>query len=112
MRTMPADAPGSLEDAEYVDIIAYLMQSTGFPAGMEELPGDPARLANILVVEKDGSAGSVPNFSLVQVIGCLTQGADSTWVIANGTEPVRIRDSGDSDQAGLNASRTAALGSH
>src|SRR5688572_4792662 len=62
MRTMPADAPGSLGDAEYVDIIAYLLQSTGFPAGPEELRNDPELLASILVVEKEGSAETVPNF--------------------------------------------------
>jgi mono/diheme cytochrome c family protein len=111
MRSMPADAPGSLEDAEYVDIIAYVMQSTGFPAGSKELPSDPPLLATIRVVEKDGSAATVPNFSLVQVIGCLTQGADSAWILVNGTEPVRSRESGDSDPAALNLSRTTPLGS-
>ena len=35
--TMPADDPASLEDAEYVDIFAYLIQANGFPAGAREL---------------------------------------------------------------------------
>ena len=35
--TMPADDPASLEDAEYLDILAYLIQANGFPAGAREL---------------------------------------------------------------------------
>lgn len=35
--TMPADDPSSLEDDEYVDILAYLIQANGFPAGAREL---------------------------------------------------------------------------
>ena len=35
--TMPADDPSSLEDAEYLDILAYLIQANGFPAGAREL---------------------------------------------------------------------------
>ncbi len=35
--TMPADDPASLEDDEYVDILAYLIQANGFPAGAREL---------------------------------------------------------------------------
>ena len=35
--TMPADDPSSLEDGEYLDILAYLIQANGFPAGGREL---------------------------------------------------------------------------
>ena len=35
--TMPADDPGSLEDSRYLDILAYLIQANGFPAGVREL---------------------------------------------------------------------------
>src|SRR5689334_13684538 len=31
--TMPRTTPGSLRDDEYVDIIAYILQQNGFPAG-------------------------------------------------------------------------------
>ena len=43
--TMPADDPSSLEDGEYTDILAYLIQANGFPAGSRELvPGDLPRV--------------------------------------------------------------------
>ena len=96
MRTMPADAPGSLADAVYVDIIGYLLESSGVPAAAEELPPTPELLESILVVEKEGSGGKVPNFSLVQVVGCLTQTDGSAWLLTNSSEPVRSRVPGDS----------------
>jgi hypothetical protein len=34
---MPADDPASLEDRRYLDILAYLIQANGFPAGSREL---------------------------------------------------------------------------
>jgi quinoprotein glucose dehydrogenase len=43
--TMPADDPSSLDDAEYRDILAYLIQANGFPAGTRELTaGDLPRI--------------------------------------------------------------------
>ena len=36
-RTMPEDAPGSLEAQEYVDIVTYVLRSNGFPPGQREL---------------------------------------------------------------------------
>jgi quinoprotein glucose dehydrogenase len=35
--TMPADDPASLEDGEYLDILAYVIQANGFPPGPREL---------------------------------------------------------------------------
>ena len=34
---MPADNPGSLLDAEYTDIVAYILADMGFPAGTAAL---------------------------------------------------------------------------
>ena len=93
---MPSDAPGSLTDRVYLDIVTYLLEASGFPAGASELRLDPELLASILVVGKRGPGGPVPNFSLVQVIGCLTQNAGNAWMLTRSTEPVRARNSGDS----------------
>jgi hypothetical protein len=35
--TMPADDPASLEDSTYLDVLAFLIQANGFPAGSREL---------------------------------------------------------------------------
>lgn len=44
---MPIDKPGSMDQKMTVEIMAYLLQSNGFPAGDVELPTDPAALAKI-----------------------------------------------------------------
>ena len=41
---MPEDAPGSLEEGTYADIVAYILQLNDFPAGSTELPADTATL--------------------------------------------------------------------
>lgn len=37
--TMPYDDPASLREAEYLDILAFLIQANGFPGGARELTG-------------------------------------------------------------------------
>lgn len=36
--TMPEDAPGSLTDQQYVDVVAYVLSLNGFEPGDRELP--------------------------------------------------------------------------
>ena len=47
--TMPESNPGSLTDAEYIDVIAYMLSVGGMPAGGDELPPDPQALARIVI---------------------------------------------------------------
>jgi mono/diheme cytochrome c family protein len=49
--TMPEDAPGTLADKEVLDIIAYVIQTNGFPAGDNELASKDA-LARMKFVRK------------------------------------------------------------
>ena len=42
--TMPLNAPGSLSPAQYSDIVAYMLESSGYPAGGNEF--DVAAAAN------------------------------------------------------------------
>lgn len=44
---MPMDAPGSLSDEQYVDILAFFISQNGYPAGKTELPSSPETLAKI-----------------------------------------------------------------
>jgi S-disulfanyl-L-cysteine oxidoreductase SoxD len=50
--TMPADAPGSLKPAEYADVIAYLLQLNGFPAGQETLVVEPVATLDAVKITK------------------------------------------------------------
>ncbi len=51
-RTMPADAPGSVDAKAHLDIVAYLLEANGFPGGLQDL--DRSRLGAI-VIEKASS---------------------------------------------------------
>ena len=89
MRTaMPRDNPASLTDNQYLDIVAYILQVNGLPAGTAELT--PGLTSKIQVVGKDGP-GPMPSFALVQVVGCLAAGKDNTWMLVNAGNPFRVR---------------------
>lgn len=49
--TMPEDAPGSLSDNEVLDIVAYVLQTNGFPAGDKAIQSASA-LATMKFVRK------------------------------------------------------------
>ena len=86
--TMPRGAAGSLSDQAYVDIVSYLLKMNQFPVGSEELTTE--LLPDIQVVSKTGPE-PVPNFSLIRVVGCLSQ-SDQAWLLTNTTEPARTGD--------------------
>ena len=46
---MPPGSEGSLSRQQYLDVIAFVLQANGFPAGEEELVADPQELSQILI---------------------------------------------------------------
>lgn len=82
--TMPRAAPGSLAEAEYVDLVAHLLRLNGYPDGMNELA-----VAGLVDIKVPGKGGSL-EFTLVQVVGCLVQ-AGRVWTLGSATDPVRTR---------------------
>ncbi|MCE2515298.1 MAG: cytochrome c [Acidobacteria bacterium] len=87
-RTMPPGGAGSLGEEGYVDIVAYVLSANDFPHGEGELTA--ARAGEILVYGEDGP-DAVPNFAMVQVVGCLSR-EERTWFVTDGSEPIRTRD--------------------
>lgn len=106
--SMPRGAPGTLSDAAYVDIVAFVLQANEFPAGTRELTVDA--LTGIRVEAKSGK-GEVPPGTLAEVVGCLEQGSGDAWILTAASEPVRTRNPGESTPEQLKASATAPLGS-
>ena len=106
--TMPRGAAGTLSDLQYIDIVSYVLKANGFPAGTDELTADD--LQTVAVVGRGGSE-PVPNFSLVQIVGCLVHNeSNDTWVVTSATEPVRAtHPQGAADE--LQASTAMPLGS-
>jgi len=85
--TMPRNAPASLGDNVYLDIVAHVLKENGFPAGSAELTADT--LDGVRVVP--GRAKPPPpigDFSYVEVVGCLTAGPQNTWMLTRASEPV------------------------
>ena len=103
--TMPRGAPGSMADSVYLDILAYIVRENGFPAGTQELS-----LEGLGGIEVHPTRAKplppVGDFSYVEVAGCLSAGADGTWMLTNASEPVAVaapQYSASSDAAPENA---------
>ena len=50
--TMPGDKPGTLSRAVNADILSYIFQTNGYPAGKSELPTDAESLKRIHIETK------------------------------------------------------------
>jgi len=48
-RAMPFNAPGTLSDAMYLDVLAYVLRENGYPAGPQDLTADRERLKTIVI---------------------------------------------------------------
>jgi mono/diheme cytochrome c family protein len=105
--SMPPGTPGSLPDADYIDIAAYMLRVNDFPAGRDELT--PANVATVRVEGRNGPE-PVPNFALVRVVGCLGAGPGTDWTVTNGSEPARTRNPAASTGEELKGSEATALG--
>jgi mono/diheme cytochrome c family protein len=106
--TMPPNGPNETTDDAKIDIVAFLLQSNGFPAGQAELKLDPEALDRIEIVKR-GLTATAPNFALVQVVGCLVQGAKNGWVLNNTSEPIVTKDE-QSTASGLKTAEARPLG--
>lgn len=49
LKRMPANAPGSLNEQQYVDVLSFLLERNGHPAGASELRLDDPRLTQVQV---------------------------------------------------------------
>ena len=105
--SMPATYPDTVPEAIKIDILAYLLQVNGFPAGKTELTLDQEELEDIQIVRKGDQ--TVPNFALVRVVGCLTPGTGKSWTLTRSSEPAVTKDDLPTPAA-LQDAETKALG--
>ena len=85
--TMPRNAPASLGDNVYLDIVAHLLKENGFPAGSQELTADTLDGVGVLP-GRSKPAPPIGGFSYVEVVGCLAPGPQHTWLLTHASEPV------------------------
>ena len=106
--TMPPNFGTILDDQAKLDIVAYILQTNGFPAGKSELVVGSSDLAAAQILKK-GEQASVQNFSMVQTVGCLTSGPNNTWTLTSTSEPLPTRGDASAD-TGLAAALARPLG--
>ena len=63
---MPPDRPGTLGDATYAQLLAYILQENGSPAGTRELPADPEVLKATAAPDwpRAGGGGLAPGVTI------------------------------------------------
>ncbi len=105
--TMPPGRAGTIEDQDYIDIVAFFFQQNEFPTGEGELVREG--LEDIRIQSEDGPT-EVPSFSMVRVVGCLAQDAEDTYRVTSASRAVRVRDPGESTGEELEAAKAQALG--
>lgn len=101
--TMPPNFGGQLDDRGKLDIVGYILQTNGYPAGPGELASAGADLADAVILRK-GEQASVQNFALVQTVGCLATGPNGTWLLTRTADPVVTRDERPSERSLASAS--------
>jgi mono/diheme cytochrome c family protein len=83
--SMPPAGAASLNDAEKLDALAFILQQNGFPAGTNELIASSPVLHN----ERPIGGDDRPRVgTLVQVSGCLTRTANQVWSLFKASTPV------------------------
>lgn len=104
--TMPPNFSTTLDDGAKLDIVAFILQGNGFPAGAELSLGRPA-LASVRILRK-GEQPRVENFALVHSVGCLVRDGRE-WVLRDASDPAATT----ADRPGaddLTAAATTPLG--
>ena len=88
--TMPGNTPGSLAGDAYADVLAFILEANGLPAGKTELR--PEMVGRVQLVGADGPR-PLSNLTIVRAVGCLSSQANNTWALvrAGSPRPVRAR---------------------
>jgi len=74
--SMPSDAPSTLSDQQYLDVLTFILEKNGFPKGRKELGVDI--LGKVQVTGRNGPE-PLPNGANVQAVGCLTKVEEGAW---------------------------------
>jgi mono/diheme cytochrome c family protein len=90
--TMPEAGSTEVTDAQKLDIVAYILQQNGFPAGAAELTDSKGGLATVRMIPRGGPSAPRSG-ALVQAVGCLQKNSTNQWTLTKSTDPqVTTRD--------------------
>jgi len=90
--TMPRNAPASLGDNAYLDVVAYMLKENGFPSGSGDLMADALDTIRVLP-GRPKPPPPVGDFSYVELVDCIS--ADSgdgsigstRWMLTRASDP-------------------------
>lgn len=98
--------PGSLPAQQYLDILAYILERNGYPAGAQELKAEA--LTTTQFVGLNGAA-PLPQSAMVRFVGCLNGDATS-FHLDQATAPTRVRVIDETDDHEVAQSTAISLG--
>jgi mono/diheme cytochrome c family protein len=84
--TMPRNAPATLSDNVYLDIVAHILKENGFASGSAELTAEALPAVKV-VPGRPKPPPPLGDFSYVETVGCLTPGPDGSWLLTKAAEP-------------------------
>jgi S-disulfanyl-L-cysteine oxidoreductase SoxD len=84
--TMPPSDAGTLSPADARDLVAYVLQQNGFPAGSAELAHDERELLAVQITGKTGPS-PLKTGAVVRVAGCLAQVRERDWELTGAAAP-------------------------
>lgn len=105
-KEMPGDDPGTLGTPAYQDVMAYLLQENGYPAGSKEIKAE--LMGEVLLVGPEGPA-ALPPSALVRLVGCL-QPDGNNWQLTRAAIPARVRTADETDDAEIAVSSATIAG--
>jgi len=105
--SMPPRANNQLTEGEALSLVSYILQANEFPAGNADLTVDA--LPAIHIEERSGPQ-PLPNYAVVQIVGCTAKGDGENWNVVRSSEPVRARNSGRASATELKIAAGKSLG--
>jgi len=85
---MPPNFTGAeLDPQTKLDIVSHILNTNEIPVGRGEMKPDRDALDELQIVKK-GAAASMPNFAVVQVVGCLAK-EGGTWTLTHAAKPAK-----------------------
>jgi len=98
--------PGSLAPQQYLDILSYMLDSNGFPAGTQELTQEQLTATQFVGT---GGPTPLPPGAMVRWVGCL-QVNDKNYQLTQASGPTRVRVIDETDSREVAQSHAAAAG--
>lgn len=103
--TMPRRDSKVLNEQETLDLVSYILRENEFPAG----PALTVASLNAVQIQRKDGPKPLPNYAIVQVVGCMTLDGDA-WSLTSAGQPTRLRSSEKSTPEELKSAESKALG--